>query len=282
MYPEGSLYYYIGGYLSRVQGNIDQALERFSLSYEINDQFFEMENICKYEIGWCHYLKNEYENARMLFEEFLENHTSPAYKAWWYWQLGYCCYFMGNESQARGYMSMVKQYKRKHYSWDEYWYRKSKEYMTEVSDVEMQLHKLYNCVKWRKLEFPKDLQEQVDNSNSPDLSAYAIYLRAKIEFYKDNRAEAREYYNQIIDMAYDIKNEKYLIPFSKYRLLLLKIKDMENDGDDSHVVSKDDLEYVKTIVKEISKMSGYDFEKPLVRKLERVKDYFKQTHNMKF
>lgn len=51
-YPEGGLYYYLGGYLSRVQGNIDQALERFTLSYEKNDQFFEMENICKYEIGW--------------------------------------------------------------------------------------------------------------------------------------------------------------------------------------------------------------------------------------
>lgn len=67
-----------------------------------------------------------------------------------------------------------------------------------------------------------------------------------------------------------------------YRQLLLKIKDMENYADDSHCVDSEDLDYVKAQVKNISKLSGYDFEKPLVRKIERIKDYFKDSYGLKF
>ena len=51
-YPEACLYYYLGGYLSRDQGQIDTALERFTQAHELCEQCFPMENICKYEIGW--------------------------------------------------------------------------------------------------------------------------------------------------------------------------------------------------------------------------------------
>lgn len=44
-YPESSLYYYLGGYLARDQGNIKKAIERFTLSQQLNRQFFAMENI---------------------------------------------------------------------------------------------------------------------------------------------------------------------------------------------------------------------------------------------
>lgn len=180
-------------------------------------------------------------------------------------------------------MAMVKEFKRKHYSWDEYCYRKSKEFMKDISRVEMELHKIYNLIKCRKLKraekFLQILEENYDVESDNDHKAYFLYLKAKIEFYKDNKEAAWEIYEEIIDLP---KKEKYLSAFSKYRLLLLKIKDMENYGDDYHEVDSEDLKYVKNTVKSISKMSGYDFEKPLTRKLERVKDYFKEEYGLKF
>jgi len=285
-YENASLYYYLGGYLSRVQGNIDKALERFTMSYEMNDQFPEMENICKYEIGWWEYLKNDYETAKNLFEEFLEKHTSNTYKAWCYWQLGYCYFFLDQEDKAFECMQNVKTYKRKHYSWDEYWYRKSSEFIKNIPLLEMELNKIYNLIKCRKLKkakkFLKDAEKEHDTTADPNNLAYVKYLWAKIAFYNDDREEARRYYEEIEDMQKEIKLEKYLVPYSKYRLLLLRIKDMESYDDDSHRVAQEDLDYIVKIVKEINKMSGYDFEKPLVRKIERVKDYFKEAYGVKF
>lgn len=141
------LYYYMGGYLARVQGKVDLALERFIISRELNEQFFEMENICRYEIGWCHYLKNDYSTARDCFETFLSNHNSNTYKAWCYWQLGYCYYFLDDEESALECMAKVGDYKRNHYSWDEYCYRKSKEFIKGIPHIEMELNKVYNLVK---------------------------------------------------------------------------------------------------------------------------------------
>ena len=85
--PNGALYFYMAGYLSRKQGDINLSIERFSTCLNLSSQFFEIENISKYEIGWCHYLNNNFETAKDLFEEFLSNHTSKTYKAWCYWQL---------------------------------------------------------------------------------------------------------------------------------------------------------------------------------------------------
>lgn len=83
-------------------------------------------------------------------------------------------------------------------------------------------------------------------------------------------------------MAKRVKHEKFLIAFAKYRLLLLKVKDFDESYEGNQKVDKEDLEYVKANVKEISKMSGYDFEKPLVRKIERIKDYFRDVYGIKF
>ena len=146
----------------------------------------------------------------------------------------------------------------------------------------MELHKIYNLIKCRKLrrasKFLTILNENYDLDSNVDIRAYFLYLKAKIEFYNDNREEARELFEEV---AYMAKKEKYLCAFSKYRLVLLKIKEMESYGDDYNDVSDEDLEYVRSMVKEISKMGGYDFEKPLVRKIERVKDYFKETYFLK-
>ena len=273
----------MGGYLSRVQGKIDQAIERFSTSHDLNTQFFEMENICKYELGWWYYLQNDFEVAKNQFEEFLENHTSNTYKAWWYWQLGYWYHFLGEEDKATESMKLVKDFKRNHYSWDEYCYRKSKEFLRETPETEMELQRIYNMIKWRDFDKAQEALEAYEDEEEIetdyDLYAYYTYLKAKVEFYKDNRDEAKELLEEVID---EPKKEKYLSAFARYRLLLIKIKEMENYEDEYAEVDEDDLKYVKDMVKKITKMSGYDFEKPLVRKLERVKDYFRQTYKMKF
>ena len=150
----------------------------------------------------------------------------------------------------------------------------------------MELNKIYNLIKCRKLKkakkFLKDAEKEHDTTADPNNLAYVKYLWAKIAFYNDDREEARRYYEEIEDMQKEIKLEKYLVPYSKYRLLLLRIKDMESYDDDSHRVAQEDLDYIVKIVKEINKMSGYDFEKPLVRKIERVKDYFKEAYGVKF
>jgi len=60
------------------------------------------------------------------------------------------------------YMVDVKNHKRKHYSWDEYAARKSKEYLNGIPELEMDLHKLYNWVRIRKFKKANKLLEKIE------------------------------------------------------------------------------------------------------------------------
>lgn len=62
-YPTSGLVHYLGGYLAREAGEIDNAKSRFRLARTSCDELPSLENICEYEIGWCYYLKNEFKRA---------------------------------------------------------------------------------------------------------------------------------------------------------------------------------------------------------------------------
>ena len=130
-------------------------------------------------------------------------------------------------------MKWVKKFKRKHYSWDEYCCRKSKDYLNGVNQADMEMHKVYNLVKIRKLKrakkFLNSIESEFDEDTPIDHIAYAKYLRAKIADKENKSDQAEEYYQEIIDFGKQIKNETYLVPFAKHKLLILKIKQIEED-----------------------------------------------------
>ena len=128
-YPNAVMMHYLAGYVSRSQGNISEAISRFELGKECSLEMSEMRNIVIYEIGWCYYLQNNYREAVERFQLFLSAHMSKTYKSWCYYQLGYCYANLGMKAEAMEAMALVKEFKRKHYSWDEYASRKAGEFI---------------------------------------------------------------------------------------------------------------------------------------------------------
>ena len=68
---ECPFYYYLGGYLKRKGGEIDQSIELFLLVNKLTSEIriFQLSSI--YELGWCYYLKLEWNQCIDYFEEFL-------------------------------------------------------------------------------------------------------------------------------------------------------------------------------------------------------------------
>ena len=77
-------------------------------------------------------------------------------------------------------------------------------------------------------------------------------------------------FDAVCNLRKKLGAEKYLEPFAKYRMLQIKLARVG-----AHIDPKEYEEYRKDL-KDIKKHSGYDFEKPLRRKVAKVKDLLKK------
>ena len=55
---------------------------------ECSNECAELMNICKFELGWCYFTLNNFEEARPLIKEFNHNHKGKTFKAWAHYLLG--------------------------------------------------------------------------------------------------------------------------------------------------------------------------------------------------
>ena len=141
-----------------------------------------MQASCSYEVGWCHYLKNDFEKAILRFEPFVEAHQAKTYKAWCLWQLGNSYSLLGNDEKAMAAWAQVARFKRQHYSWDEYAARKSAQFIKAgtIPNGEAMLHCAYNSVRCRALvnaeaTLQRFKEEELKEANG-DLRAYWHYV----------------------------------------------------------------------------------------------------------
>ena len=79
-----------------------------------------MVNLCKFEIGWCHFTLNNFDLSTSLLQEFIQNQKGTTFIAWSHYVLGFCEYGKGNKDAAFKEFSKLKAIARKEFSWDKY------------------------------------------------------------------------------------------------------------------------------------------------------------------
>jgi len=128
-YPDCPLFAYVGGYVKRKRGYIDEAAELFNKVFNMSIQFHELQVVTGYEIGWCYLLQLNWSMAIEKFEAFLPDWTSSGIKAFCYYQLGYAYHMVDETEKAVEVLSKVKAAARKNYSFDEYATLRAKQYL---------------------------------------------------------------------------------------------------------------------------------------------------------
>ena len=171
---------------------------------------------------------------------------------------------MGNTAKANQIFEQVPKFKRKHYSWDEYASRKSKQFLKSgICANEQALLLVYNHTKSGQFIEAEEMLKTLDPSNlAPDLQAYFFYLKGRAQFLQKEFSQAEAFFQMVLEIK-GIQKETYLQPFSLYRLVQLYIEqgDLERAWQMIH-----QLESSKSFFK------SYDFEKPLRRKIVSIKE----------
>jgi len=129
--PEFTFAYFLGGYLAREQGEIEESLNWFKICTECSNECEELINLCRFELGWCQFTLNNFSEALPLLKEFNKNHKSNTFKAWSHFIMG-ICHANSNLEKAVEHFTKVKEFAWNEFSWDKFAVRKSKE-ITEGS-----------------------------------------------------------------------------------------------------------------------------------------------------
>ncbi|GAQ83686.1 hypothetical protein KFL_001570250 [Klebsormidium nitens] len=124
-----ALFQYLGGYLARVRGGLDLAIERFERAHAASSEVRPFQLMCLYEIGWCHFLVGDYSRAVERFVPFLAEFRSPSYHAFCAYQLGCALDLLGRRKEATAAMTSVAGYVRKHFTFDQYAARRARLYI---------------------------------------------------------------------------------------------------------------------------------------------------------
>jgi len=236
-----------------------------------------MKVIIQHELGWCKILQNDFETSRALFEDFLANTKSENQKTWCYYQLGLCYLCLGQNEKAMECFAKVKQFKKSQHGFDDYATRKAVDFMAKggASLEEIILQKAMHSKRCNNIveanKYLKEFDEECSSTANPDMAAWAHYLKGKVARYEKNFEVARIHFQHVIDVQKTIKKEKYIVPHSKYKLLLI-------DLEEKTITIPEAL----LRIKEIEKYSDYDFERSLRRRLLKIKDKLHVKEDISF
>lgn len=126
---QSSLFQYMGGYLARVQGNLNVAISRFTYAKDAANESQVLQLMCDYEMGWCHYLGCDFQKAIESYEPFMKEFKSPSYRAYCAYQLGCALDIVGRPQDARVHMASVHKFVRKNFTFDQYAQRKAAQWL---------------------------------------------------------------------------------------------------------------------------------------------------------
>eukprot|EP00271_Cylindrocystis_brebissonii_P021683 TRINITY_DN789_c0_g2_i1.p1 TRINITY_DN789_c0_g2~~TRINITY_DN789_c0_g2_i1.p1 ORF type:complete len:667 (+),score=137.12 TRINITY_DN789_c0_g2_i1:944-2944(+) len=292
------LFQFLGGYLARVQGHLDVAVVRFGKAKDAAGEIPSLQQMCGYEVGWCHYLRCDFAEAIRYFEPFMAEFKAPSYRAYCAYQLGCCLDIVGRTAEAKPYMaSVAKLARNKNYPFDHYGARKAAQWLKagqmsgfdkgalqlmnhlEAKNWEAALRALpglrfflmQNTIRSHKLtaggagvpggastEAEVIDVEEVDVVN--DNSGYYQYCVGRTLRGLGKPAEAEEAFSKVVEKESLIKEETYILPYS-----YCEMGELQLEGDR--------LNEAAAIFKHIkAKFKDFDFDKPLFRRLKLAQD----------
>jgi len=89
-FPTASIVHYTLGYVYRKEGNIDLSQDSFRAAQQHAHAIREFQMKLNYEIGYNHYLINDWSAALPLLEGYVTETKSEAFRAYGAFQVGFC------------------------------------------------------------------------------------------------------------------------------------------------------------------------------------------------
>lgn len=253
----------LSAYMHREAGRVEQALAVVVEAQAQVGGVDQMRLNLEYEAGWCLLLLGDLVGARAKLELFLRESRSKSFRAYAAYQLGIALDLLGDPAAASRVLATIPGYVRKNFSFDELAARKGLEYVAAGGSWRPGEAL---CVKASLLTEAKRFAEALDLL-SPRASD-AVYSRPGDErgqFYYHlglahgglgHRAEAERCFGEVVAMARSYKCETWLPPYALFALGEL----LRAAGDAAAARAK-----FEAALKE---HSGYDLDKPLIRKLQ--------------
>eukprot|EP00753_Platysulcus_tardus_P015330 PLAT4969.1.p1 GENE.PLAT4969.1~~PLAT4969.1.p1 ORF type:complete len:500 (+),score=196.88 PLAT4969.1:178-1677(+) len=273
-YPRCAFFNYLGGYIHRKARRLDEAEALFVAVRDHSEQLATFTTLGGFEVGWCAYIRRDWDTAAAAFQSFLERHQSPSNKAWCAFLLTVTLHRLGREEEAAAVAGRVAELVRPHFTWDAFAARKSAQYVDRgFSAAELTAfrgHCEFKCGDYDDAietlrgvaDAPPPPPGSPYSAYAADVAAYATYFLGRTLQLRgggeDDLAAAADAFCTVLAADSAVVEERYLIPHAAFSLAEVRL-------------AQGELDAVQPLLKQ-AVTGSFDFDKPLRRKAQRVRD----------
>ncbi|KAL6047520.1 hypothetical protein QOT17_021564 [Balamuthia mandrillaris] len=286
-YPESPIFDYVGAWLKRSQGNVEEAQAYFEKAYERCEELPQFRLYTAFEMGSLKLLQLRWDEAAEAFATFLATSETKGFKAFGHYQLAMCYIMMDEHSKALDSLRQVNNHIRKGYSHDELAGRKATMYIKKAAtygeqNIMSPFDKLFfqarMLLESRMYEAARPFIEQMEEmcnvnaSSGCDEDAEDVgadeprMLLLKGYFLKEQKRidEAEQVLLDAVEKAKTSKTESFVTPWGWCALAEIELKE------------KKDVEKAAEYFKRCSKYSNYDWEGWIHWRVKRGQDRIRQ------
>lgn len=256
------------------------AIECFQKVYTFSSQIAQLQINSLYEIGWCFYLMEEWNQAINYLQNFLKLNKSPSFRAFCGYQLGVCLEITNQREQALSVFEKVPSWVRKHFTYDQYAARKAKEYLhlkgmtkleklLQIASIQIEathyskaLYTLDSILNSYALKNKEVYKEK--HMMSIESTANYLYLRGLSLRGLQNISASENCFLDVINLENSLEQEIYLIPHSLCEMGEIYLE-------------KGDKSSAETYFLKAKSYHDFDFDKPLARRIANSLDKLKSN-----
>ncbi|XP_035206125.1 tetratricopeptide repeat protein 39B-like isoform X2 [Stegodyphus dumicola] len=248
-YPEAALFIFLSGRIKQLKGQVDEAIETFKRSIEVQEEWKQFHYLCYWELLWCHCFKCDWKEAAKCSDILrLECKWSPAIYTYVHASVLYMMMEEGHpelKDTITGLMGKVPSLKQKlagkSIPLEKYVVRKANKYNSQGGRLivpALELVYIWNSfpmiAKNRELtqnilcrvnNVYSSLEDAKDVENTP-LDDYCLILLIRGVCYTSlgRNMQAEDCFREIISCEKRVKEDIYIIPFAMTELALIKLQ----------------------------------------------------------
>lgn len=272
------LHMILGG-IYRAEGRMDESTECYRKAYKEASEIEAYQLVVNYEIGHNFVLKGDWATAIPLIEEYIEKSSSPNFKAFGGYKLGFCYWMSLPREEALEkikplYRRVIDEYKRPRMSYDAYAARMCESFLKQdgYSPVDALLIQigfleegLYFDQAQEKLDEVKQL---LSDSDSADRHGLYHYWQGHLHFKKEELMEALKSFQGIVEIGDRLQAEKWVLTYAELESVDILMK-------------KEDYSKAQVVLDSAKKRSGYDFEKNCSMRIKKLQNKIQRERSTK-
>jgi tetratricopeptide (TPR) repeat protein len=249
LYPKSIIICYLSGFTARIGGDLDQSITYFEkVSSMARDKMksSQLFTTSLYHLGYCNFVKNNWEQAAKHYEIFLKedvNSTGKRFRPYTAYQLGFCYWKLGRKVEITPLYTKAKEWVRTEQSYDKFALRKMEYFLTEnqystfdevvIATGALNEGRLFkDALKLVETLIPL-LKEPINKTNR---DYFALYYFQKAESLKGLKKydRSKQMYERAIAEDGNLKTESYVVPYSWVGLAEIAIEEKKWDLSDQY------------------------------------------------